>query len=581
MGADKEQKKKEKEEKERLKKEEKERKKRQKKGLPETEPQVNDEDNEENDNQGASSDVEATFSQSEPQPSGGDPIAIQVPTARYTPLLATPISLSTPKEVFADKKKVKKDDFEALQSGSKELTDLLKQERDVTCSLQNLILKLDHQVQGALEELKTRRQMEAEDDETEVYVIPANTWRAQVQFVYEMLNEFFKSNPTLESRRQTMEKDPELDEHLAVVLEADLDEVQKYAEDIEVENDQLKQSEEEKRATIDEQKTTITDLQENVDRTMADLLENRQSLLEIEEQNNALKDEKISLEARLEEVTAEIESKKAEIEELQAAPSPPTSQAVDAPLQSGGILAIDLEQSRIENRRMRIKIEELEGEIAHLRERQGADSLTSLPGARSQQPPPPSVPLQTELRELAVELGRSQQSAENAKLEAATLKGELKSAEAEILRLRHILEDTQPVFALVERLKAENAALADNIHDLTIQNERQAFTLSQNIAQEEMKSSRGPGASQNDTIYDDLRRRNHDLEDSVTQNKDVISGLQSRLDRLLDQQKSQQDINSQSQFNPEMSRMHDENKRLKIRLAGYTALSDLERSRQW
>ena len=103
MGADKEQKKKEKEEKERLKKEEKERKKRQKKGLPETEPQVNDEDNEENDNQGASSDVEATFSQSEPQPSGGDPIAIQVPTARYTPLLATPISLSTPKEVFADK----------------------------------------------------------------------------------------------------------------------------------------------------------------------------------------------------------------------------------------------------------------------------------------------------------------------------------------------------------------------------------------------------------------------------------------------------------------------------------------------
>ena len=35
----------------------------------------------------------------------------------------------------------------------------------------------------------------------------------------------------------------------------------------------------------------------------------------------------------------------------------------------------------------------------------------------------------------------------------------IKSAEAEILRLRHILEDTQPVFALVERLKAENAAL--------------------------------------------------------------------------------------------------------------------------
>ena len=36
----------------------------------------------------------------------------------------------------------------------------------------------------------------------------------------------------------------------------------------------------------------------------------------------------ISLEARLEEVTAEIESKKAEIEELQAAPSPPTSQVL-------------------------------------------------------------------------------------------------------------------------------------------------------------------------------------------------------------------------------------------------------------
>ena len=55
--------------------------------------------------------------------------------------------------------------------------------RHLKCLVHILRWSVTFQVQGALEELKTRRQMEAEDDETEVYVIPANTWRAQVQFV--------------------------------------------------------------------------------------------------------------------------------------------------------------------------------------------------------------------------------------------------------------------------------------------------------------------------------------------------------------------------------------------------------------